>query len=78
MISSREPVLSGRLTSIYFNGGAMTKGQYEEYLNTFEIPDGDAKSDGGRIPDGTPYGSWLRRNDPIAFQVGYSDKNREQ
>ena len=32
----------------------------------------------GIIPDNLwyKYGSWLRRNDPIAFEVGYNDKNR--
>lgn len=53
----------------------MNRKEYEEYLNGFEIPDGDKKSNGGRIPDHVPYGSWLRRNDPIAFQVGYAEIN---
>lgn len=51
----------------------MTKKEYEEYLNEVGIPDDDLKSAGGRIPDHANYGSWLRRNDPIAFQVGYND-----
>ena len=53
----------------------MNKKEYEEYLNSFGTPDDDLKSNGGRIPDHVPYGSWLRRNDPIAFQVGYNDIN---
>lgn len=32
---------------------------------------------GGRIPDGDKYGSWLMRNDPIAFRVGYDDWVRD-
>ena len=55
----------------------MTRQQYEEYLNGFDIPDDDLKSNGGRIPDGAKYGSWLRRNDPIAFNVGYNGKVQE-
>jgi len=50
----------------------MTKQQYEEYLNTFDIPDDDVKSNGGRIPDNARYGSWLRRHDPVMFHVGYN------
>lgn len=52
----------------------MSKKEYEEYLNELGIPEDDKKSNGGRIPDNAKYGSWLRRNDPIAFNVGYSDK----
>jgi hypothetical protein len=53
------------------------KRDYEEYLNDFPVPDHDAKSAGGRIPDNAKYGTWLRKNDPIAFNVGYSDWIRE-
>jgi len=49
-----------------------TKGEFEEYLNELGTPDDDLKSLGGRIPDNSKYGSWLRRNDVIAFQVGYN------
>jgi len=28
---------------------------------------------GGRIPDNANYGSWMRRNDPIAFEVGFGE-----
>jgi hypothetical protein len=51
-----------------------TKKDYEEYLNDFgDIPDHDKTSHGGRIPDWAMYGSWLRRNDPIAFNVGFNE-----
>jgi hypothetical protein len=46
---------------------------YEEYLNELGIPEDDKHSNGGRIPDHCDYGTWLRVNDPIAFNVGYSD-----
>lgn len=54
----------------------MTKNDYEEYLNELGIPEADKKSNGGRIPDHVPYGTWLRRNDSIAFEVGYNDYKR--
>ena len=55
----------------------MTKKQYEEFLNELEIPLNDRKSNGGLIPDNCKYGSWLRRNDTTAFQVGYREfKNK--
>jgi hypothetical protein len=50
-----------------------TKANFEQSLNEFGIPEDDKKSNGGRIPDRSLYGSWLRRNDPIAFETGYSD-----
>jgi hypothetical protein len=46
---------------------------YEEYLNELGIPEKDKASEGGRIPDSMPYGTWLRQNDSIAFNVGYHD-----
>lgn len=54
----------------------MTKDQFEESLNELEIPNDDLKSNGGRIPDHLEYGTWLRRNDPIAFNVAYNDHKR--
>lgn len=51
----------------------LTKKDYEEWLNELGIPDHDLKSMGGRIPDDANYGTWLRRNDPTAFEVGYSE-----
>lgn len=50
--------------------------KYEKYLNELGVPEDDKKSNGGRIPDHALYGTWLRRNDPIAFRVGYQDFNR--
>lgn len=50
-----------------------TKADLEDYLNGIPVPDHDKKSNGGRIPDTCHYGSWLRRNDPIAFEVAYDD-----
>ena len=50
-----------------------TKRDYEEWLNELGAPEDDKKSNGGRVPDNCKYGSWLRRNDPIAFQVGFNE-----
>jgi hypothetical protein len=52
---------------------AKSKFDYQMYLNEMGIPFKDRKSEGGRIPDLALYGSWLKRNDPIAFEVGYND-----
>lgn len=54
-----------------------TKKDFENYLNNFEIPENDLKSNGGRIPDNAKYGTWLRKNDPIAFNVGYNEYQRQ-
>jgi len=50
-----------------------TKQNFEEWLNELEVPFDDRKSNGGRIPDYADYGTWLRRNDPIAFNVGFQE-----
>lgn len=57
-----------------------TKAEYEDSINRIPVPFAECKSNGGRIPDHAKYGSWLRRNDPVAFQVGYNEwaaENRE-
>lgn len=56
----------------------MTRKEYEEYLNELGIPSHDLKSAGGRIPDTAKYGRWLRRNDPVAFNVGYEEERRNR
>lgn len=53
----------------------MTRKDFEEFLTELGCPDDDLKSNGGRVPDHCKYGSWLRRNDPIAFEVGYQEVN---
>lgn len=51
-----------------------TKKEYEDYLNEIGVPDRDTRSYGGLIPDRTrKYGAWLRKNDPIAFNVGHRE-----
>jgi hypothetical protein len=56
-----------------------TKESYEYYLNDFPVPKEDKKSNGGRIDDKTTrYGTWIRRNDPIAFNVGFREWCEEQ
>ena len=46
---------------------------FEIELDEMGIPESDKKSNGGRIADSANYGSWLRWNDPIAFEVGYHE-----
>lgn len=50
-----------------------TKSNYEKYLNEIGTPEDDKKSNGGRIPDRSNYGVWVRKNDPIAFEVGFRE-----
>lgn len=45
-----------------------TRQDYEEYLNEIQSFRGEHKK----------YGTWLRRNDPIAFNVGYNEYLRER
>lgn len=49
----------------------LTLKQIEERLNEAETPDHDHPDSGGRVPWGMEnrYGSWLRRNDSIAFEI---------
>ena len=50
-----------------------TKNLYVDYLNEIGCPLDDLKSNGGLVPDSCNYGNWLRKNAPIAFEVGYSE-----
>jgi len=53
-----------------------TRKQYEEYLNEVGCLDGDdLKSNGGRVPDFCKYGAWMRKYDPIAFEIGLREVN---
>jgi hypothetical protein len=55
------------------------KKDFEKYLNdNISIPEHDKKSNGSRISDNSKYGSWLRKNDPIAFEVGYHEYQLEK
>ena len=55
-----------------------TKKEHEEWLDGVGIADEDRRSNGGRIPDDTRrFGAWLRRNDPVAFNVSFQERERE-
>ncbi len=49
------------------------RNEYEDYLNEIGVSEDDKESNGGRIPDNCKYGTWLRENDPIAFNVGLNN-----
>lgn len=52
----------------------ITKAWYEQYINDVPVPESDKKSNGGEIPDHvTKWGTWLRKNDPISFNMGYNE-----
>lgn len=46
---------------------------YQTFLNEIGIPQDDRKSNGGRINDRSLYGNWVKRKDPIMFEVGFRD-----
>ena len=50
-----------------------SKKTYEIMLNTIGVPEAEKKSNGGRVKDNVLYGSWLRRNDPIQFEVCHNE-----
>jgi hypothetical protein len=53
----------------------MNKAELEAYLNKTGTPEHDHPENGGRVSWKMVdrYGTWLRRNDPIAFTVAYND-----
>jgi hypothetical protein len=54
----------------------INKTTYERELNNVEPPAHECAENGGRIhfrAGRRAYGTWLRNNDPIAFEVGYNE-----
>lgn len=60
----------------------ITQSEFIAYLNEVPIAPQDLRSNGGRIPDRVEsdrtYGEWMKRNDPIAFNVGFQEFKRER
>jgi hypothetical protein len=57
----------------------LTKKAYETYLNELGVPYDEKWSNGGRIKDSAKkYGTWLRNNDPVTFNVGYNEWKIDQ
>lgn len=56
----------------------MTKNDFERELNELGPPEREHPDNGGRLTWAgvRKYGTWLRRNDPIAFNVGYQEQQR--
>ena len=54
-----------------------TKREHEDWLNEIEAPQDELRSNGGRMPDSSKYGSWMRKNDPIAFNASFYERSRE-
>jgi len=50
---------------------------YVEWLNEIGTPRDDLQSEGGRVPDNAKYGEWVRKHDPIAFNVGFREFQQE-
>jgi len=55
----------------------MTRKDYVEWLNEVGTPRDDLKSEGGRVPDNAKYGEWVRKHDPIAFNIGFREFQQE-
>jgi len=55
----------------------VTKKEYEEYLNEYGRDMGEhlseRKDNGGRMPNRSKYGTWMKSHDPIAFNVGFNE-----
>lgn len=53
----------------------MSKKEFELVLNETGCPYHDHPKDGGRVPFSyvNRYGEWLRKNDPVAFDVLYNE-----
>ena len=49
----------------------MTEKEFEEYLNELGFPNDDHLEDVGRVSwkSVNKYGTWLRRRDPVSFNV---------
>jgi len=56
-----------------------TKKEYESHLNEIGCPDHDHPENDGRVSwvMVDSYGTWLRRNDPIAFNVGCNEYEQQ-
>jgi len=56
----------------------MTSERAEEILNEIGTPEHDHPDHGGRVSYSMVqrYGTWLRRHDPIAFEVAKQDLER--
>lgn len=57
----------------------ITARELERELNEIGPSDHDTAELGGRVPAAMSdrYGTWLRREDPIAFQVALNEARRE-
>lgn len=51
------------------------KTDFEEYLNEMGCPTHENSDYGGRVSSKmiSKYGTWLRRHDPTAFEVGFNE-----
>ena len=58
----------------------MFRKEFEQILNEIGCPKNDHPENNGRCTWAgvQKYGSWLRRNDPIAFNVAYNENEQEE
>ena len=57
-----------------------TRKKTEEELNEIGCPIDDHPENGGRVPWSMicKYGTWMRKNDPIAFSVYHNERVQEE
>lgn len=62
-----------------FTEDLLFRQKYEDFLNDLGCPHHDSPHNHGRVPYSCIdiYGTWLRLNDPIAFDVGYNEWMQE-
>jgi len=65
--------------STVFHAEKNTRDVYEDWLNELGCPDDDMAPH-GRVPSSytNSYGTWLRQNDPIAFNLGFHKRVLEE
>lgn len=50
-----------------------TRAKFQLVLNNEGAPDHELEVNGGRLKEGTRYGTWLRRNDPIQYGILFKE-----
>jgi hypothetical protein len=56
-----------------------TKNEFTRYLNEIGVPEEEKEVNGGRVPRTSKlWGNWLKKHDPIAFNVAYQEELRRR
>lgn len=57
-----------------------TKKDHQQWLNGIPVEMDDLRSNGGLIPDRMRdrLGDWMRKNDPVAFEVSFRERQEQE